>query len=206
MEKIINWATSEQGRIILDYALVIVPILVSCVAIVISVKTAEKQNKIGLFEKRFEAYANLLKMKAFADMLKKSECSFEPNVIAKANPQNIEGEKGRRCSEVLSSFQAFFYDGEKKPDGVNIARVMLYTVRNLELSLQTLPMLYSKKLKRKGQDANKEITEIFEDLAAFINSLITCESNNELHRTRFVANMDLFVDKYSDIFEEGVRL
>ena len=139
-------------------------------------------------------------------MLKKEECSFDSKIIAAANPQNIDGERGRRCSEVLLNFQSFFYNGDKRPDGVNIARVMLYTVRNLELSLQTLPMLYSKKLKNNGKEANKEITKIFEDLAALINSLVTCETNCELYRTNFIVKMDSFADKYSNIFEKGIRL
>ena len=139
-------------------------------------------------------------------MLKRTECSFDLATIAKANPQNIEGERGRRCSEVLSNFQAFFYGREKKPDGVNIARVMLYTVRNLELSVQTLPMLYSNVLKRDGHDANREITEIFESLAAFIQSLVECNSNGEQTRVDFVKKMDVFADKYSDVFEKGLRL
>ena len=83
---------------------------------------------------------------------------------------------------------------------------MLYTVRNLELSLQTLPMLYSKNLKNNGKEANKEITKIFEDLAALINSLVTCETNCELYRTNFIVKMDSFADKYSNIFEKGIRL
>lgn len=175
-------------------------------AILVPVRIANKQNKISLFEKRFEAYANLLKLKSFSDMLKKEECSFDSKIIAAANPQNIDGERGRRCSEVLLNFQSFFYNGDKRPDGVNIARVMLYTVRNLELSLQTLPMLYSKNLKNNGEYANKEITKIFENLAALINSLVTCDINIELHRTRFIAQMDLFADEYSNIFEKGIRL
>lgn len=175
-------------------------------AIFVPVRIANKQNKIALFEKRFEAYANLLKLKAFSDLLKREDCFFDSKNLATANSQNISGERGRRCNEVLLNFQAFFYSGDKKPDGVNVARVMLYTVRNLELSLQTLPMLYSKSLKNKGVGASKEITKIFEDLAAFINSLVNCETDCELHRTNFITNMDLFADKYSNLFEEGIRL
>ena len=77
-------------------------------AILVPVRIANKQNKIALFEKRFEAYANLLKLKSFSDMLKKEECSFDSKIIAAANPQNIDGERGRRCSEVLLNFQSFF--------------------------------------------------------------------------------------------------
>ena len=175
-------------------------------AILVPVRIANKQNKIALFEKRFEAYAKLLKLKAFSDMLKKEECNFDLKILSAANPQNTAGERGRRCSEVLLNFQSFFYNGDKRPDGVNIARVMLYTVRNLELSLQTLPMLYSKNLKNNGEEANKEITKIFEDLAALINSLVTCETNCELHRSNFIVKMDSFADKYSNIFEKGIRL
>ena len=206
MEEIVKAIEKIAEKNIIDYLLVIVPIVASLIAIVISIVVSQKQNKIALFEKRFDAYANLLKLKAFSDMLKKEECSFDPKVIAAANAQNVDGERGRRCGEILLNFQAFFYDGEKKPDAVNVARVTLYTIRNVELSLQTLPMLYSKTLKDKGNIANKEITKIFEDLTLFMNSLITCDRNNDQYREGFVAKMDLFVDKYSNIFEKGIRL
>ena len=188
----------------------IVSIIISGMALIfaifVPVRIANKQNKIALFEKRFKAYANLLKLNAFSDILKRDDCSFDYKSLVAATPYNPDGERGHRCSEVLLNFQAFFYNGEKKLDGVDLGRVMLYTVRNLELSLQTLPMLYSKKLKNNGEDSSKEITKIFEDLASLINSLVNCERNIELHRANFITNMDLFSNKYSGIFEEGIRL
>lgn len=188
----------------------IISIVISGVALIfaifVPIRIADKQNKIALFEKRFEAYSNLLKLKAFSELLKKEECSFDSKIIM-ATGRDFEGEKYRRCNEVLLNFQTFFHNGEQKPDSMNVARITLYTVRNLELSLQTLPMLYSKKLVNKGEDANKEITKIFEDFTWFMISLTEAGGpQSDKRRTDFVANMNAFVDKYADVFEKEVRL
>lgn len=78
MEKIINWATSEQGRLILDYALVIVPILVSCVAIVISLTISKKQNKIAMFQIRYTA---IFQMQTILNFTKGLEGTNNPKIV-----------------------------------------------------------------------------------------------------------------------------
>ena len=124
-----------------------------------------------------------------------------------ATGKDPESEKYRRCSEVLINFQAMFHSGEEKPNAANVARVSIFTIRSLELSVHTLPMLYSKKLPKKGADANKEITKIFESLVQFMSSMV--EPNrpiSDTDRTDFVSRVDAFFEKYADIFEDGIRL
>lgn len=175
-------------------------------AILVPVRIANKQNAIALLEKRFAAYSDLLKVKSFADMMKKDDCSFQMKDII-ATGKDPEFEKARRCSEVLLNFQAMFHSGEVKPDAANVARVTIFTVRSLELSLHTLPMLYSKKLPKKGADASKDVSKIFESLAQFMSAMVEPNrSINDTDRTDFVSRVDAFFEKYADIFEDGIRL
>jgi uncharacterized membrane protein len=54
MEDIVKAIEKLAEKDIIDYLLVIVPIAISVVAVVISIATAKKQNKIALFEKRYK--------------------------------------------------------------------------------------------------------------------------------------------------------
>ena len=53
MEELVKAIEKLAEKDLIDYLLVIVPILVSIVAIFISIATAKKQNKIALFERRY---------------------------------------------------------------------------------------------------------------------------------------------------------
>lgn len=175
-------------------------------AILVPVRIANKQNKITLFEKRFSAYSDLLKLKSFADLINDNSYSFDSKELVVPGA-DAESEKYRRCSEIMRNFQAFFYGEEERPKGANLGRITLYTLRALELSLHTLPMLYSKQLPNKGKDANEEITEIFVDLTQFLMSLISASGpRNDLCRIGFINKFNAFFDKYADIFEKGIRL
>ena len=53
----------------IDYLLVVIPIVVSVVAIVISLQATRQQNRIALFEKRFSVFCCLQKCAAFDRLL-----------------------------------------------------------------------------------------------------------------------------------------
>ena len=209
MDKLIV-TLEETNRLLSQHfssnTLEIVAIVISGAALIFAIWTAHRQNTIALFEKRFSAYSNLLKLKSFSDMVKKDECSFQRKDLA-ASGKDPQSEMYRRCSEVLLNFQALFHSGEEKPDANNVVRVTMFTVRSLELSIHTLPMLYSKQLPNKGRDSNKEITKIFEYLALFMNAVMApTVPVNDQHRADFVSSVDAFFEKYADKFEAGIRL
>ena len=55
---------------IIDYLIVIVPVVISIVAIVISIATARKQNKIALFEKKYNSLIQIHTIASFANSIK----------------------------------------------------------------------------------------------------------------------------------------
>lgn len=67
MDALVNAVESLSTKSAIDYLMVIVPIVISLVAIVISVCAARKQNKIALFEKRYEALTWIQSMLSFSE-------------------------------------------------------------------------------------------------------------------------------------------
>ena len=86
MEDVVKAIEKLAEKTWMDYALVIVPIIVSMVAIVISIATARKQNRIALFERRHN-------------------CLFQIKMILNFS-ESIQGTK--RSVIVLALFDAFW--------------------------------------------------------------------------------------------------
>lgn len=59
MKQLAEAVVALNSRTWVDYLLVIMPVIISVIAIVISIITANQQNKIALFEKRFECVSLL---------------------------------------------------------------------------------------------------------------------------------------------------
>lgn len=68
----------ESKQILLDYFLIIVPIIVSCVAIVISLISSNKQNKIAMFNIRYASITQFQTILNFAQGVK--DCD-DPRII-----------------------------------------------------------------------------------------------------------------------------
>ena len=65
MEELVKAIEKLSEKDAVDYLLIIVPILISLVAIFISVAIAIRQNKIAMFELRYRALATIMKVISF---------------------------------------------------------------------------------------------------------------------------------------------
>ena len=73
MEELIKTIEKLSEKNIVDYLFIGVPILISVVAIFISIATARKQNKIALFERRFKCLSQMQMVFTFAGVIKGSK-------------------------------------------------------------------------------------------------------------------------------------
>lgn len=78
MQTILDWLSNEGNRDVIDYFLVIIPIIVSCIAIIISVSVSKKQNKIAMFNIRYTCISQMQTILNFAAGLNGCE---EPKII-----------------------------------------------------------------------------------------------------------------------------
>ena len=73
MDEVVKAIEKLAKKDIIDYLLVIVPIAISVVAVVISIATAKKQNKISLFERRYSCLFQIKMILNFADSIKDAD-------------------------------------------------------------------------------------------------------------------------------------
>ena len=59
MRDLLNWILSDSGKVILDYLLVIVPIVLSGIAIGISISVSKKESKIAMFNIRYASISQI---------------------------------------------------------------------------------------------------------------------------------------------------
>ena len=69
LERLIEAVQNSGEKTIVDYLLIAIPIVVSIIAVIISVHNTNQQNKIALFEKRFSVYSYIQKCLVFDRLL-----------------------------------------------------------------------------------------------------------------------------------------
>lgn len=172
-------------------------------------RIANRQDKISLFEKRFAAYSDLLKLKNFAAIIKDKQYSFgsEDLVGNKTDPIDIFHETLNRAALVKLHFGSIFNFLPDQSGAAKTVQGTIAAIKCIEISVNMLPLLYSNQLPNKGRDASKEITDIFESLYAFMTE-ITAQNDlaDDTHRTDFIKKTDAFIARYEDIFESGMQL
>lgn len=96
MEEIVEAIEELAEKSIIDYLVIIVPIMLSVVAIGISIATAKKQNKIALFERRYACFFQIRMILKFAEVIKEVS---DPKVILQlfdafwgSNIANLKGD------------------------------------------------------------------------------------------------------------------
>jgi len=77
-DDIVEAIKSINNKSIVDYFIIIIPIVVSIVAIIISINTSKKQNKIAIFEKRYECLYQMKNVIEYSDKIKEAD---NPNIL-----------------------------------------------------------------------------------------------------------------------------
>lgn len=175
-------------------------------AILVPVRIANRQNKIALFEKRFVAYSEFLKLKTFASILNSEGYSFKAEDI-QASGKDLLHETARRVQLVGIDFGGLFNYLPEKPGTAETVQRTIAAVRACEMSVNMLPLLYSKKLPGRGDAASAEIKEIFESLDMFMVD-ITLQNGpiDDTNRTDFISKVECFTEKYTELFEKELHL
>lgn len=198
------YVASKPGFV--DYLPLLLSLVAIGTAIFIPIIIARRQDKAMLFEMRFAAYMDLLRLKNFADILKGDHYSLNMEDI-KANSSNPLQEKDRRIQLIAVHFASIFDYYPKdlgKPDTV---QATIAAIKKIETSVNALSLLYSKQLENNGDDASKEISSIFESLFLFIIEIVLPDNSfDDSNRIAFVERTNLVIKKYAEVFELGMRL
>ena len=202
------WLNASCNFTLLDIASVIISGAALIFAILIPVRIANKQNKIALFEKRFAAYSDFLKIRTLSVILNDDAFSFSSFTVTPESPQvKIDLERDHKVrNSILWQFSTVVktLSGGKQ----NHLEEVFTILSEMEMSVHSLQFLYSKKLKKIAdlEVINKDIEKIFDSLGTFMCDVCLNKPVNDQDRLDFVERTEKFYNKYADFFEKHLSI
>lgn len=156
MEDIVKAIEKLSQQTWVDYLLISVPIAISIVAIIISIATARKQNRIALFEMRYKA---LLQIKTIL--------SFEDMAYGEDSPQVI-----------LRAFDMFYGTDIRSEDEIVALMVSAQQMKTIEQDIASVSFLLNKKRQDIFDQLLADFSQVIIDA---IDKRITTESKENFH-------------------------
>ena len=193
MEEIIQ-VLKEMNKISwLDIIAIITPIILSVIAIVISICTMKKQNKIALFDKRLDVYDELTSLKIFYD-----------NLEFCINANNLKNKIGFVNTKVLEDLIVATLKINPQEEGR--AFIKIYIAR-LDRVLTSSWLLFDfidkkdiQKLFGTSQAHPSKMNKLFNALFSYKE----CELN--VHIAEAKVELKIFTDKYLEKIEKQLKL
>lgn len=152
---------------IIDYLLIVIPIVISIFALCVSIRNTKQQNRIALFEKRFSVYAYMQKCLVFDRLLTNVEDAkegYRAYCSAFGKEQSLMGlDSGWAVVEykpieekLMQAFFLFdFFDDEAMN---NVCNALLHVLKRIE----------------KGQELSETITEYHKQIQLFYKAVPKC--------------------------------
>lgn len=177
-------------------------------AIQIPKEIAEQQNKIALFEKRYEAYASILTLEVFANALD-SEMFNDDGKGRNGKTLTAEDKVGLCCLHFATTLG---FPPRLKEGSVNIDSVTqtIAILKKHEAKAMTLPVLFYKTDDQK-EKMKRALSDIFEPLLFFMTEVVTFsfekhDSVDDENRQKFITAIKYFKREYADEIEKGLSI
>lgn len=176
MQGLIDAINQSHSKDIIDIIAIFSPIVLSVVAIVISIYTVHKQNKIALFEMRYKAFAILKTIVLFA----------------------LAVEKVDNSREILLVFDSFFGTHVSNNDGSGLVADMNSRIEIIKHNTLTSIFLFSKKYQ-------ESIEPIVYDFQLFMINVIN-NNFDETSKNDFCEKCRLFTQNELDEISKELRI
>lgn len=172
-------------------------------AILIPKTIADEQNKVSLFEKRYEAYSSILLLEVFADAVNQeifSTNSTDYNGQLMELPEKVK----LYCMHFATTlgYSPRLHNGSIDAESVTQS---ISLVKQYETKAMMLPLLIYK-TDDEANKMKKALSDIFEPLLCFVVEIVTFkfdehDSINDENREKFVAAVKKFKLEYADKIE-----
>lgn len=177
-------------------------------AIQVPKEIAYQQNRIALFEKRYEAYSSILTLEVFANALD-SEMFDNSAKDSDGKILTIEDKVGLYCLHFATTLG---FPPRLKQGSVDIDSVTqtISLLKQHEAKAMTLPVLYYKTDTQKNE-MKQALSDIFEPLLCLMTEVVTFQldehnSINDKNRKNFIAAIKYFKRTYADEIERGLLI
>lgn len=201
-------AVAAWASVILAIAGVIASFVAIWCAIQVPKKIAEEQNKVSLFEKRYEAYSSILSLEVFAAALDQERFD-EPEKASNDVAMPIEDKVALYCIHFATTLG---YSPSVQKDRINTESVTqtISLIKRYEVSAMALPLLFY--TNEKEADKMKQgLLKIFDPLLCFVTevSTFTFEPDSKIddkNRKNFIAALKQFKENYAEMFERNLMI
>lgn len=150
MDELIEAINSVSRNTFIDYLLIILPIVLSFVAICISISVAKKQNQIALLEKRAEAISLLNQILIFSNQIK-----------------NIDENNKSGITSICTFFYVNFDEKGLKKDQLNDSvspTMVMATIEKLRAKLAVIEFLFDRSSSTAIDDIIRKMKRMISDL------------------------------------------
>lgn len=121
MDELISAIEKISDKTWFDYCIAIAPLILSLVAIYISIDSTRKQNKIALLDKRLEIYMNL--KECISEVIREGKVTIQNAHIFLIKSQNVkflfDPKLSELCNEIFKSMIKLRSVGVKVEAGIN---------------------------------------------------------------------------------------
>lgn len=177
-------------------------------AIRVPKEIAYQQDKIALFEKRYEAYSSILTLEVFSNALD-SEMFNDDGKGRNGKALTAEDKVGLCCLHFATTLG---FPPRLKEGSVNIDSVTqtIAILKKHEAKAMTLPVLFYKNDAQKDR-MRRALSDIFEPLLCYMTEVVTFQfderdSVDDKNRQKFIASIKYFKREYADEIERGLSI
>lgn len=192
-------AINELGSIsMFDIISLIMSVASFIFAILIPIRIANRQDKISLFEKRLNAYLELMKLVQFSDWVKNQNLE---------NSQIIEAfaiSERKKC--IVSQFcQSFDCNISMVDFDDALDKCIIPSIERNRIIVDTIPFLYGRQFKSKREQVAKELACSYKYLYEFMAGICT-EHNNQENENNLTITVEKFMQEYKTILITPLKM
>ena len=192
-------AISELGKVSLfDFISLIISVVSFIFAILVPVRIANKQDKIALFEKRLNAYLELMKLVQFSTWLENRDTE---------NTQVIEVfAVSERANYIIDQFcQSFNCDISKVSFNNVFDKCIVPAIERNRIVVDTIPFLYGRQFKSKREHVKEELNNSYKYLSAFMEDICTgCD--DQINKNNLTTTVGKFMQNYKTILITPLKM
>lgn len=167
-------------------------------AILVPVRISNRQDKIALFEKRLNAYLELMKIVQFSDWLE--------NIYAEATQVIEEFAFSEKGNCVVGQFcQAFNCDISADYSDDMFNKYIVPTIERNKIVVDTIPFLYGRQLKSNRMQVEEELNNSYMYLNEFMKG-ICIGYDVEKSKNDLIKTVREFIQKHKDTLTTPLKM
>lgn len=192
-------AINELGKASLfDIISLIISVASFIFAILIPVRIANKQDKIALFEKRLNAYLELMKLVQFSAWLENRNAEISQVIEVFAMPEKANYIIDQFCQSFNCDISMISFDNV-------FDKSIAPAIERNRIVVDTIPFLYGRQFKSKREQVKEELNKCYKYLSAFMED-ICAGGDDQINKNNLTTTVGEFIQNYKTILITPLKM